>query len=34
MLDGMRIGEVAQSLRLPVHAVNLDDFARLLLHKN
>jgi putative radical SAM enzyme (TIGR03279 family) len=34
MLDGMRIGEVAESLRLPVHAINLDQFAGLLLQKN
>jgi putative radical SAM enzyme (TIGR03279 family) len=34
MLDGMRISEVAQSLQLPVHAINLDQFASLLLQKN
>jgi putative radical SAM enzyme (TIGR03279 family) len=34
MLDGMRIGEVAQSLQRPVHAINLDQFAGLLLQKN
>lgn len=34
MLDGMRIGEIAESLRLPVHAVNLEQFAGLLLQKN
>jgi putative radical SAM enzyme (TIGR03279 family) len=34
MLDGMRIGEVAESLRLPVHAIGLDQFAALLLQKN
>jgi putative radical SAM enzyme (TIGR03279 family) len=34
MLDGMRLGEVAQSLRLPVHAISLDQFAGLLLQKN
>ena len=34
MLDGMRIDEVAQSLQLPVHAINLDQFASLLLQKN
>ena len=34
MLDGMRIGEVAQSLQRPVHAINLDQFASLLLQKN
>ena len=31
MLDGMRIGEVAHSLSVPVHAINLDQFASLLL---
>jgi hypothetical protein len=30
----MRISEVAQSLQLPVHAINLDQFASLLLQKN
>lgn len=30
MLDGMRIGEVARDLGLPVHAINLDQFASLL----
>ena len=34
MLDGMRLGEVARSLNLPVHAINLDQFASLLLQKN
>jgi putative radical SAM enzyme (TIGR03279 family) len=34
MLDGMRLDEVAQSLQLPVHAINLDQFASLLLQKN
>lgn len=34
MLDGMRIGEVEQSLRRRVHAINLDQFASLLLQKN
>jgi putative radical SAM enzyme (TIGR03279 family) len=34
MLDGMRIGEVAESLRLPVHAINLDQFAEFLSQKN
>ena len=34
MLDGMRLGEVAESLRRPVHAINLDRFAGLLLQKN
>jgi putative radical SAM enzyme (TIGR03279 family) len=34
MLDGMRLGEVAESLRLPVHAISLDQFAGLLLQKN
>jgi len=34
MLDGMRIGEVEQSLKRPVHAINLDQFASLLLQKN
>lgn len=31
MLDGMRLGEVAQGLNVPVHAINLDQFAELLL---
>jgi putative radical SAM enzyme (TIGR03279 family) len=34
MLDGMRIAEVAQGLGVPVHAINLDQFASLLLQKN
>ena len=34
MLDGMRLGDVAQSLQVPVYAVTLDDFASLLLQKN
>ena len=34
MLDGMRLGDVAKSLRLPVHAINLDQFAGLLLQNN
>lgn len=34
MLDGMRLGEVAESLGRPVHAVNLDQFASLLLQTN
>jgi putative radical SAM enzyme (TIGR03279 family) len=34
MLDGMRIGEVAESLRLPVHAINLDQCAGWLLQQN
>jgi len=34
MLDGMRLGEVAQALRAPVHAINLEQFAGLLLQKN
>ncbi len=34
MLDGMRLGEVAQGLGVPVHAINLDQFASLLLQKN
>ena len=34
MLDGTRIGDVADELGLPVHAVNLDQFASLMLQKN
>lgn len=34
MLDGMRLAEVAQGLDVPVHAINLDQFATLLLQKN
>ena len=34
MLDGMRLGDVATELGLPVHAINLDQFASLLLQKN
>jgi putative radical SAM enzyme (TIGR03279 family) len=34
MLDGMRLGEVAQSFGVPVHAINVDQFAGLLLQKN
>jgi len=34
MLDGMRITDVEQELGLPVHAINLDQFASLLTGKN
>jgi NifB/MoaA-like Fe-S oxidoreductase len=34
MLDGMRLGEVSRELGLPVHAINLDQFASLLTEKN
>ncbi|HVF22630.1 MAG TPA: DUF512 domain-containing protein [Pyrinomonadaceae bacterium] len=34
MLDGMRLGELAQGLGVPVHAITLDQFASLLLQKN
>ena len=34
MLDGMRIADVAHDLGLPVHAINLDQFASLLTEKN
>ncbi|HXQ74128.1 MAG TPA: DUF512 domain-containing protein [Pyrinomonadaceae bacterium] len=34
MLDGMRLADVAQDLGLPVHAINLDQFASLLTEKN
>ena len=34
MLDGMKLGEIEQALRVPVHAINLDQFAGLLLQKN
>jgi len=34
MLDGMKLGEVAEGLGVPVHAINLDQFAGLLLQKN
>jgi NifB/MoaA-like Fe-S oxidoreductase len=34
MLDGMRLNEVSQSLGVPVHALNLDMLASLLLQKN
>ena len=34
MLDGMRLNDVSQSLGVPVHAVNLDGLASLLLQKN
>ena len=34
MLDGMRINDVSQSLGVPVHAINLDQFTSLLLQKN
>jgi putative radical SAM enzyme (TIGR03279 family) len=34
MLDGMRLGEVTQALRVPVHAIDLEQFAGLLLQKN
>ena len=34
MLDGMRLGDVAQGVGVPVHAINLDQFAGLLLQKN
>lgn len=34
MLDGMRLTDVARDLGLPVHAINLDQFASLLTQKN
>ncbi|HKV37468.1 MAG TPA: DUF512 domain-containing protein [Pyrinomonadaceae bacterium] len=34
MLDGMRLTDVANDLGLPVHAINLDQFASLLTQKN
>jgi len=34
MLDGMRIADVTRELGLPVHAINLDQFASLLTEKN
>lgn len=34
MLDGMRISDVAEALQVPVHAINLEQFASLLLQKN
>ena len=34
MLDGMRLADVARELGLPVHAINLDQFASLLTGKN
>ena len=34
MLDGMRLADVAHDLGLPVHAINLDQFANLLTEKN
>jgi NifB/MoaA-like Fe-S oxidoreductase len=34
MLDGMRLGEVAERLGVPVHAINLEQFADLLLQRN
>ena len=34
MLDGLTLRDVAQSLDLPVHAVNLDQFASLMLQQN
>ena len=34
MLDGMRLKEVSQGLGVPVHAINLDGLASLLLQKN
>jgi len=34
MLDGMKLSEVAQALRVPVHAIDLKQFAGLLLQKN
>jgi putative radical SAM enzyme (TIGR03279 family) len=34
MLDGMRLNDVSQSLGVPVHAINLDSLASLLLQKN
>ena len=34
MLDGMRLGEVAQGMRVPVHAIDLEGLASLLLNKN
>jgi putative radical SAM enzyme (TIGR03279 family) len=34
MLDGMKLGEVSRALGRPVHAVNLQELATLLLNKN
>jgi NifB/MoaA-like Fe-S oxidoreductase len=34
MLDGMRLADVTRELGLPVHAINLDQFASLLTGKN
>ena len=34
MLDGMRLSDVTRELGLPVHAINLDQFASLLTRKN
>jgi putative radical SAM enzyme (TIGR03279 family) len=34
MLDGMRLSDVAHELRVPVHAIDLKQFAGLLLRKN
>lgn len=34
MLDGMKLSEVAHELRVPVHAIDLKQFAGLLLQKN
>jgi putative radical SAM enzyme (TIGR03279 family) len=34
MLDGMNVDEVSRKLGQPVHAINLQDLATLLLHKN
>jgi len=34
MLDGMRLADVAHDLGLPMHAINLDQFASLLTEKN
>ena len=34
MLDGMRLGDVAQELGRPVHAINLDQFAGFLMQNN
>jgi NifB/MoaA-like Fe-S oxidoreductase len=34
MLDGMNVNEVSRELGQPVHAINLQDLATLLLNKN
>jgi len=34
MLDGMKLNEIAEALRVPVHAIDLEQFAGLLLQKN